>query len=405
MDILYKNRRLLILSKFFSDLGGYSSLVIFPAYIFLLTGNVLYISLFLVCRVIGSFVGGLCASYILHSKTQYVLIIADISRAFIIIIFIFSVNKNNFDSVILVILILAFLLGFGQAIYNIGINSNIPKLVAEHYITKINVNLSVASSIAVVASGLIAATGLLIFGYRGIFIWITVFYVCSSLLVYALNFQYMTIKKIIKKNNRLLESFGLLKKEPFILMMMVLTFIDTLASGSHNVGRPVLAAQINHAQLGIYAALLLSTWAIGKIFGAIYTKKIITTSTPNKLIPYFIMGVFVMSSSFIIAYNIPIVMLIFVFLLLAGLGDGIAEVSFISRLQKLDEGIRLAAFSWVSMAQTIGFAAGLTLAGLALQVMSLGNTIIMFHIVPIITCLCVFFSYLFFKIKLEQNNP
>lgn len=397
MSDLHKNKNILIFSKFFSDLGGYGSLAVFPAFILFLTDNSLYVALFLVCRILGSFLAGLVASRILHSKTKAILVAADISRVIFIFIFMIIINIVNFDSATLTVLVIAFLLGFGQAIYNIGINANIPKLVAQEYITKTNVNLSVASSISVVASGLVIALGIILFGYKGGLIEVILFYVLSAIFTYVLNFKHTAVSSTEhKKHTSFVKGYAELKKHAFIIMMMMVTFIDTLASGSHNVGRPILASQINHQNLGVYASLLLSTWALGKISGSLLAKKFINKASNNKLVLLFVCGVFIMSASFITAYNIPIIIFIFLFLIVAGLGDGFAEVTFISRLQKLNEGLRVLAFSWVSMAQTIGFAIGITLSGVLLQVLPLGITVITFHSIPIISCL-IFFLIIFSK--------
>jgi len=381
------NFKKIVISKAFSDLGGYLNLIAFSGYIYHLTNSSIYISLFLTSRIIGSMVGSISSSYLYRHNKKYILASADIARAFTLFIFILIpiVLRAEF------IIIFAFVLGWGQSIYNVGLNSQIPSLVSEDKIVSTNAVLVFVSSFSVIISGLIMGGSLIYFNYDFIFVILIVFYTASSVFLISLKLK-ENVRSAKKHSPSFMKILSEIKNHKTILMFSVLTLFDAFGSSSHNVGFPILAKVISDTHANVFLGLLISSWALGKLLGSALSRNIILKKikTLNAMENLAFLSVIIMSVFFILAFNSSWLFWVMLFLLMAGLGDGMAEVSIVCRLQKTPEYIRVSAFSMFFFAQMSGFTVGLLLVGLLLKIIPLNITIITFHIIPILLVLLIY---------------
>ena len=171
---------------------------------------------------------------------------------------------------------------------------------------------------------------------------------------------------------------------PALAFMLVVTFADTLGSAAQNVGFPVLSALIAPASAGWVMGMLLATWAVGKFAGAWLAKQSGRGADDGGFQTGFFAGVLVMSTGFIATFFQAALVPALAWMLLAGLGDGVSEVCFRTRLQRADEDVQFPMFSATALAQNVGFAVGMLLCAPFFGWWSPGRVLLLFHSVPIL---------------------
>lgn len=97
----------------------------------------------------------------------------------------------------------------------------------------------------------------------------------------------------------------------------------------------------------------------------------------------FMVGVALMSTGFILTFQQAQLWLALVFIVWAGVGDGVAEVALISRAQREPEALRLPLFSLLTLIQMTGFGVGMLIVGPFYLAWSPAQVIVLFHGLPL----------------------
>lgn len=92
-----------------------------------------------------------------------------------------------------------------------------------------------------------------------------------------------------------------------------------------------------------------------------------------------------MSLGFIFTFQQHAVPLALVFIFIAGIGDGLADVSLISRIQSEDESLRLPIFSLMTLLQMTGFGVGMLIVAPFYIWLPPALVIVIFHGIPLVT--------------------
>ncbi|WP_237567455.1 hypothetical protein [Phytobacter massiliensis] len=92
-----------------------------------------------------------------------------------------------------------------------------------------------------------------------------------------------------------------------------------------------------------------------------------------------------MSLGFIFTFQQSGVPLALMFIVLAGVGDGLADVSLISRIQSEPERLRLPVFSLMTLLQMTGFGVGMLIVAPFYVWYSPALVIVIFHGIPLLT--------------------
>ena len=130
--------------------------------------------------------------------------------------------------------------------------------------------------------------------------------------------------------------------------------------------------------------LLLAVWASGKFAGARAANHVLL-KRGIKTERLFFYGVALMSLGFIFTFQQHGVPLALVFIFIAGIGDGLADVSLISRIQSEDESLRLPIFSLMTLLQMTGFGVGMLIVAPFYIWLTPALVIIIFHGIPLVT--------------------
>lgn len=135
--------------------------------------------------------------------------------------------------------------------------------------------------------------------------------------------------------------------------------------------------------------LLLAVWAAGKFSGARLTSYLLRTRDTRWMERLFFHGVGLMSTGFILVFQQTEMPWPLFFVLWAGIGDGVAEVSLVSRAQHEPKHLRLPIFSLLTLLQMTGFGVGMLLVAPFYVWLEPAIMIILFHCLPLTTLILI----------------
>jgi MFS family permease len=285
--------------------------------------------------------------------------------------------------------VIAFGLGFGNSMFAIGLNSQLPNLIDREHLLKTNAWITSAASIAMVGGSLVAGLVVAAFGFEAVFALNVVTYLLAALLIVPLRFR-ATVASAESSVERgewsaLLQG---LRSAPVLAAMLAVAMADTLGSAAHNVGFPIISRLLTPESASTTLGLMLAVWASGKLIGARIASRLKGSDSIN-LERRFFFGVLLMSCGFILMFQQQTLYGLLLFSLPAGLGDGFSEVGLMSRLQREPDHLRLPIFSFLTLLQMTGFGIGMLIAAPFYAWWTPGAVVMLFHAIPLTTLLAV----------------
>ncbi|MDE9427642.1 MFS transporter [Xenorhabdus bovienii] len=375
------NALLIVSARFVSDFGAFLNMVALSTYVYLLSDSVMHVSIFLACRVAGGIIASLIGTpFFRRFAGRWPLVCFDLLRVILLSLLLVIPASQQ----LLILPMIAFGIGLGNSMFAIGLNSQLPYWV--HASQRISTNswlTSVAATGAVLGSlvsGLLVASS----GYEIVFIVNIITYLLAAFLIIPLRFLTHPEQKTSReRGNEWRELIHGLRGAPMLAGMLFLSLADTLGSAAHNVGFPVISKLLTPDNASTTMGLLLATWAVGKFSGARLTSYLLRNRNLLKMEKLFFLGVALMSTGFILTFQQTSQLWLLVFAVWAGIGDGIAEVSLISRAQSEPESLRLPIFSLLTLMQMTGFGIGMLLVAPFYVWFSPSIVILIFHGLPL----------------------
>ncbi|WP_428241056.1 MFS transporter [Gynuella sp.] len=385
------NARLIVLARLISDFGAFLNMVALSTYVYMLSNSAMSIGIFLACRVAGGITAGIVGTpFFRHWTGKIPLICFDLLRAFLVLLLLIVPTQQQ----LLLLPVIAFGIGFGHSMFSIGLNSQMPRLInAEH---RVNANAwitSAASSGAVVGS---LISGLLVagFGYQLVFAINITTYIVATMFILPL--RMLSIRRTAEFPHLRQDWIQLrhgLKAAPLMAGMLLVTMMDTLGSAAHNVGFPILSKLLTPESASTTMGLLLAVWACGKFAGARIASRILKTNQLRSMEKTFFFGVLAMSGGFILVFQQSELVWLLCAAIPAGLGDGLAEVGLVSRLQQEPDQLRLPAFSLLTVLQMSGFGIGMLISAPFYEFWAPAHVVLVFHGLPILTAILVLWRW------------
>ncbi|MDE1474400.1 MFS transporter [Xenorhabdus bovienii] len=375
------NALLIVSARFVSDFGAFLNMVALSTYVYLLSDSVMHVSIFLACRVAGGIIASLIGTpFFRRFAGRWPLVCFDLLRVILLSLLLVIPASQQ----LLILPMIAFGIGLGNSMFAIGLNSQLPNWV--HASQRISANswlTSVAATGAVLGSlvsGLLVASS----GYEIVFIVNIITYLLAAFLIIPLRFLTHPEQKTSReRGNEWRELIRGLRGAPMLAGMLFLSLADTLGSAAHNVGFPVISKLLTPDNASTTMGLLLATWAVGKFSGARLTSYLLRNRNLLKMEKLFFLGVALMSTGFILTFQQTSQLWLLVFAVWAGIGDGIAEVSLISRAQSEPESLRLPIFSLLTLMQMTGFGIGMLLVAPFYVWLPPSVVILIFHGLPL----------------------
>lgn len=379
-----RNAQLIIAARLVSDFGAFLNMVALATYVYLLSNSAMSVGIFLASRVAGGIFASLIGTrFYRRWGGRLPLIAFDLLRAGLLgLLLVLPVSQQA-----LLLPVIAFGLGVGNSMFAIGLNSQLPHMIAGEQLLKTNAWITSASSAAMVGGSLVS--GLLVagFGFETVFALNVVTYLLAALFIVPLRFSRPapSAEPTHKRDEWTALRQGL-RSSPVIAAMLALAMADTLGSAAHNVGFPIISKLLTPESASTTLGLMLAVWACGKLIGARIASRLPGSENSN-LERRFFFGVLLMSSGFILMFQQQSLYGLLLFALPAGLGDGFSEVGLMSRLQREPDSLRLPIFSFLTLLQMTGFGVGMLIAAPFYNVWAPGAVVLLFHGIPLSTLL------------------
>ena len=376
-----RNARLIIFARGVSDFGAFLNMVALSTYVYWLSKSVVFVSIFLACRVMGGIVASLFGiPFFRRFAGRGTLAGLDLSRALLLCPLLVLLPAHQLS----VLPFIAFGIGLCNSLFAIGLNSQLPTWVALDQRVTTNAWITSAAATGAVfgslLSGLLIATG----GFEAVFAVNIGTYVAAACLILPLRALYSAAAPL---HRALSGEWQELKKglrgAPVLAAMLVISLLDTLGSAAHNVGFPVLSQYISPDTAKTVMGYLLAGWACGKFVGARLASAVLKGRGIQGMERLFLVGVALMSSGFILTFQQTQLWLALVLIVWAGLGDGVAEVALISRAQSEPDTLRLPLFSLLTLIQMAGFGVGMLVVGPFYLAWTPAQVIVLFHGLPL----------------------
>ncbi|UZE12674.1 MFS transporter [Pseudomonas sp. B21-053] len=381
-----RNAHLIITARLISDFGAFLNMVALATYVYVLSNSAMSVAIFLASRVSGGIFASLIGTTFYRRWAGRLPLIAfDLLRAGVLgLLLILPVPQQA-----LLLPVIAFGLGFGNSMFAIGLNSQLPNLIDREHLLKTNAWITSAASIAMVAGSLVAGLVVAAFGFEAVFALNVVTYLLAALLLVPLHFRAAapSAGSTAERGewSALLQG---LRSAPVLAAMLAVAMADTLGSAAHNVGYPIISRLLTPESASTTLGLMLAVWASGKLIGARIASRLKGSDNIN-LERRFFYGVLLMSCGFILMFQQHTLYGLLLFSLPAGLGDGFSEVGLMSRLQREPDHLRLPIFSFLTLLQMTGFGIGMLIAAPFYAWWTPGAVVLLFHGIPLTTLLVV----------------
>ena len=383
-----RNGYLIVCARFLSDTGAFMNMVALSSYIYLLSDSAIAVGIFLACRVSGGIVSSFTATRLFrHFMGKWPLVSLDVLRASAILLLLLLPEESH----ITMLPVIGFLLGLASSWFAIGINSQLASFVGIENLGKVNSWITTLSSIGMVMGSLTSGLIIAWLGYEIVFMANIVAYLLAGACILILQGgERKEQPSATTEKQGFLQDFALLKmglkQAPMIAAMLIVTLADTLGSASHNVGFPIISEIIDSIDPSKIMGYLVATWAIGRLLGATIARaaKLLDHNNLSQMEFSFFVGVALMSSGFITGFNQSELYFCMAAFFVAGIGDGISETTFITRIQVTPADIRLPLLSLMTFIQTSGFGIGMVLCSFVFEILPPGQVVGIFHGIPLV---------------------
>nr|WP_189664023.1 MFS transporter [Pseudomonas sp. SWRI111] len=394
-----RNTYLIVSARLISDFGAFLNMVALATYVYLLSNSAMSVGIFLASRVGGGIFASLIGTWFYRRwQGRAPLIAFDLLRAVLLgLLLITPANQQAW-----LLPFIAFGLGLGNSMFAIGLNSQLPRLIPEQQLLKANAWMTSASSAAMVGGSLVS--GLLVagFGFATVFALNALTYLLAASLIVPLRFEKPMGSDVAERGEWTALKQGL-RSAPVVAAMLAVTMADTLGSAAHNVGFPIISKLLTPDAASTTLGLALAVWASGKLLGARIASRL-KGSDKRHLERRFFCGVALMSCGFILMFQQHSLYGLLLFALPAGLGDGISEVSLLSRLQREPAALRLPIFSVLTLLQMTGFGIGMLIAAPFYAWWTPGAVVMLFHGIPLGT-LCALKALALRRERVARSSP
>ncbi|MGW3892427.1 MFS transporter [Micromonospora chokoriensis] len=360
--------RLVLAAQASSTYGSFLNMVALGLFTLDVTGSTVQTGLFMAVRLAAGVIMAPIAGALVGRYTRTGLMVtADLLSATVLVLLV-VVPMGAKPAVLYG---LAVVLGAGQAQWGVALRSGLPELVEPEGLARANAHLVAVRSTAMLLG--FGTSGLLVtlLGYHAVFLVDAASYVLSALLLTRVGSWRPAAAPARgrpaarPRGPRL--SHALSGIAPVVLAMIAVRAADAFGSASHNVGLPVYASLTRPDAPASFAALFTTAWAVGSLavgrwFAWRTSRRIADPTSPVA----FGIATCAMSVLFVIAFTGPPLWLLAVVVVMAGMADGYAEISYTMRLQNAEPSRRAQLFGLAGAVQNAGFGLGMIVGAFAL---------------------------------------
>ena len=403
------NRKIILYTKAFSDLGTFMDLIVLNVVMYAATGSTLWLAATMAVRTLGGVLSSLFSGVFADRyDRRKIMIYTDIFRAIIILLLIPFPNPT-------MILLVAFFIGLSSTFFMVSFNSEVPQIFGQDKVLETNALISRLTSIALVAGFIGAGVITDFLGYK-----ITLFidaatYVLSAAVLVKVKWNTSTstkkaaltsgVKEKLKSViTDLKEVYTYIMVAPMLLMVNIVFLIGAFAGSSHNLGIPLLAEDIDATRQGFYYGMIWGVWGIGSVTATMILPRIKWLRSGRLYYGCFITAI-LMSTGFIIFLSNLNPWIIFPFAFLTGVFDAGFTTLHATILQKTDNHIRGRIFGVGMLLKSLGFALGFIVAPILLEAFTLPKMVWILHGTLITTTIIIFYITISSKLNSKIVPP
>lgn len=393
--------RALVASYAVSAYGNYLNLIALSLFSYEVTGSGFGLGLLMALRLFAGFLASLGAGALSGRVGRRATMIgADIAQAVAMAVLALCATGSVPVWLLAVVVVV---LGAGNTFFTVALRSAVPVIVGHEARVRANGQLVTARSLATVAGFASAAPVIGFAGHSAAFAVNAGSFLVSAAALLLLRPRTDADSSAAETAARPVSMslrYVLSAAPALLLGMVLLRGVDALASSSHNVALPVVAALESPAEPAMFMTQFWAAWAVGTLFAHQLLKRRHTSRWEGRWGAYaFAVGTCAMSLCFVLAFTGPAPLALVVIAGMAGLADGFTEIVYVSRLQAAPDRERSRLFGLSATAETSGFALGMVAAAVALDSWSALAVVGLFHGVA----LCGALAFLLFALAARRR--
>lgn len=387
--------------KALSDLGSRMEMIVLGALIFATTQSVAWLSASLAVSVLGGMLSSLVSGVVADQyDRRKIMIITDVLRAGLILLLI------PFPEPVM-ILVVRFFMGVSGSFFEVSYNAEVPQIYGKQNLLRTNAIISRLGAVTMVFGFLGGGYLQHLFGYESVVLLDSCSFLLSMLVLLRLRWDPARNYKekisgpeipapwhrLRKQLDDLREVKAYLWVRPALLLVFMVYVIDTFGSGSHNLGVPLLAAEIDQDRQALFYGLIWAVWGSGNVLTT-YLLPHLSWLRGNLYRVYLISTPF-MSLGFIAIFLTTELPWVLSAAFVTGVFDACSVTTATTLFQKSDNWIRGRVFGVSLFLNRMGFLFGFIAAPLIMQVMSLSHMVMLFHGIVISVAVAAIVIYQF----------
>lgn len=376
-------RHLILYMKALSDFGTFMDMIVLNVVIYSATGSATWLAATLAARTLGGVIASLFSGVVADRlDRRKVMIWADIFRGIIILLLIPFPTPT-------VIIVGSFFIGFISSFFHVSFSAEVPRIFGEDKVLETNSLISRLTSISLVLGFLGAGIITDFLGYEITLLIDATTYILSAIVLMKIKWDSTPSRKaeavatgvkqkLMGIGKDIKEVYVYLRLLPVLFMFNIIFLVGAIAGSSHNLGIPLLAAQIDPIRQSFYYGMIWGVWGIGSVL-ATYTLPRLRWLKDERLFSTAYLSAILMSAGFILFLSSETVVIILGIAFLTGLFDASYTTLYSTILQKSDNHIRGRIFGVGMLLKSLGFALGFIVAPILMEASSMKNMVWMLH--------------------------
>ncbi|MFD5778922.1 MFS transporter [Streptomyces sp. NPDC126933] len=369
-----------------SSYGNYLNLIALSLFTYEVTGSGLGLGLLMALRLFSGFLAGLAAGALAaRVGRRRLMVLADVCQAAAMVVLALCVRSASEGLLAAVVIVL----GAGNTFFTVALRSAVPVMVGSEARVRANGRLATARSLATLAGFASAAPVIGLAGHGAAFAVNAASFLVSAAVILLLRLpidEDRTDEATSLPQGSVQPHHVAVRRiwaavPALLLGLILLRGVDALASSSHNVALPVVAALRAPENPAAFMTQFWASWAVGTLVAHQLLKGRQASRMEGRWgVRALAGGTCAMSLCFVLAFTgIATPLLLMAIVCLAGIADGFTEIVYTSRLQAAPDRERSRLFGLSATAETCGFALGMVAAAAALDLWTALAVVGVFH--------------------------
>ncbi|TCW82933.1 MFS transporter [Burkholderia sp. SRS-46] len=366
--------------KTISDISSTMIMIVLATYALEVTGSAALLGLAIAARLLGAVTGGAAVPRLSRLSRRTIIFSAEAGSA--LAIGALAVSSHAADKVL--IFFVPFFIGLFQGMYRVSIMSEVPDMVGHEGRHRFNAVLSATDGVSVVGGSLIASVITQYLAYKNVFLIDSITFAVSAfaflLLVGRMPRRQPPAE--VKHASAAGAPSGTARALSAIVTLVIgARFVEAFGSGTHNVGFPIRSQLFDANHPAFLFGWLMAMWGVGRLVSAAVTPRFLERleRRGRPLEPYFIALVILAFACFLGVFEVPGMLGMLGFVLVAGIVDAATETVYYSLLQSTPSASRDRVIGASYIAERAGLGLGTLAVGFVFSRLGADVTALLFY--------------------------